>query len=423
MAEKRYDWKNGPAEIQQHSIAKHNILRSYLAAYFETLITSPAQTEFRLTIVDAFAGGGLYVHQDTRKPVKGSPIIFLDAAREAESVINRDRRNPVSLKIDYFFIDEDRNACAHLDKVLREEGYGNQIGSTVHIRNAKFQDEVTNIVDFIGKKSPRKGRSIFSLDQYGYKDVPTDLIRGILARLPRAEIILTFAVDALINFADSNGVTQELLAGIGIPNVLQGKTWDEIKSSGKDWRLFVQSSMYRSLVSRCGAKHYTPFFVRNKQGHGDYWLIHLSQHHRARDVMTEVHWANNNYFIHYGGAGLDMFQMVGYDPRGDAAFTGQSGLGFEFDDPARTASIAALSEQIPHRVYAHDDGVSFGELFIATCNESPASAAIYRSAIGVLMEQRIVEIVTVGGGARRSAKALDASDRILPPRQRRLFAG
>jgi hypothetical protein len=40
----------------------------------------------------------------------------------------------------------------------------------------------------------------------------------------------------------------------------------------------------------------------------------MSQHHRARDVMTEVHWANNNYFIHYGGAGLDMFQMVGYDP-------------------------------------------------------------------------------------------------------------
>ena len=36
--------------------------------------------------------------------------------------------------------------------------------------------------------------------------------------------------------------------------------------------------------------------------------------------MTEVHWANNNYFIHYGGAGLDMFQMVGYDPVHDASY-------------------------------------------------------------------------------------------------------
>lgn len=421
MAERRYDWRNGPAEIQQHSIAKHNVLRSYLSEYFQTLVAAPGQQEFRLTIVDAFAGGGLYVHQDTREPVKGSPFIFLEAVREANFKINRDRRNLVDLKVDYFFIDEDRRACAHLDKVLREEGFGDQIGSTVQIRNARFQDEVTNIIDFIAKKSPRNGRSIFSLDQYGYKDVPTDLIRGIFARLPRAEIILTFAVDSLLNFASSNGITQDLLASIGVPDVLQGRTWDEIKSSDKDWRFFVQSSLYRSLVSRCGAKHWTPFFVRNKQGHGDYWLIHLSQHHRARDVMTEVHWAHNNYFIHYGGAGLEMFQMIGYDPGSDAAFKGQSGLGFEFDDVARKASIAALNEQIPHRVYAHDDGVSFGELFISTCNESPASAAIYRSSIGELMKQGIVEVITAGGGARKSAKTLDASDRILPPRQRRLF--
>ena len=84
-----------------------------------------------------------------------------------------------------------------------------------------------------------------------------------------------------------------------------------------------------------GARHFTPFFIRNRGGHGDYWLIHMSQHHRARDVMTEVHWANNNYFIHYGGAGLDMFQMVGYDPVHDASYLQQSPLGFEFDDVAQ----------------------------------------------------------------------------------------
>ena len=163
MPENRYDWKNGPAEIQQHSIAKHNVLRSYLAAYFQTLVSSPAQEEFRLTIVDAFAGGGLYVHQDTRELVKGSPSIFLNATREAEFRINRDRRSPVKFEVDYFFIDEDRHACTHLDKVLREEGYGDQIGRTIHLKHAKFQDEARGIIDFIRKKSPRNGRSILPL--------------------------------------------------------------------------------------------------------------------------------------------------------------------------------------------------------------------------------------------------------------------
>lgn len=52
--------------IQQHSIAKHRILQSYLAAYFKTLVSSPNQDLLRLkALVDGFAGGGLYVHNDT----------------------------------------------------------------------------------------------------------------------------------------------------------------------------------------------------------------------------------------------------------------------------------------------------------------------------------------------------------------------
>ena len=71
--------------------------------------------------------------------------------------------------------------------------------------------------------------------------------------------------------------------------------------------------------------------------------------------MTEVHWDNNNYFIHYGGAGLDMFHMVGYDPDHDSVQKGQFELGFEFDDVARNASIASLVEQIPRLIYANDE--------------------------------------------------------------------
>ena len=305
MALKQYNWKDGPDLIQQHSVAKHRILQAYLAAYFKTLVSSHTQEEMRLTLVDGFAGGGLYVHSDTKETVKGSPFIFLEATREAEYLINKDRRKKVDLRVDYHFVEPDKHAHQHLDKVLREAGYGDRIGNGIFLRHAKFQDEADSIIEFIKKKSPRNGRSIFSLDQYGYKDVPTDLIRKIFAKLPSAEVILTFGVDSFINFASDGKLTQRLLDGMGVPGVLQGRSIDEIKESERDWRLFIQSALYRSLVENCGARHYTPFFIRNRNGHGDYWLIHLSQHHRARDVMTEVHWANNNYFIHYGGAGLD----------------------------------------------------------------------------------------------------------------------
>ena len=421
MPRKPYNWKDGPDLIQPHSVAKHKILQSYLAAYFRTLVSSPNQDELRLTLVDGFAGGGTYLHSDTRELVNGSPFIFLDATHEADFLINEGRQKRVDLKVDYFFIEADRHAHSHLDKVLRAAGYGAQIEKTIHLRHAKFQDEAESIIDFIKRKSPRNGRSIFALDQYGYKEVPTQLIQKIFSLLPSAEVILTFGVDSFANYASDKKLTQALLKEIGIPDVLQGRTIEEIKNSEKDWRLFIQSGLYRALVTRCGAKYYTPFFIRNKRGHGDYWLIHLSQHHVARDVMTDVHWENSNYFIHYAGSGLDMFRMIGYDPDHDAARKGQSKLGFEFDDVARKGSVAALNEQIPQRVYANNEGLSFGELYATTCNDSPASANIYRESIGQLIEQKYIEVVSADGVKRRSGQQIKASDQIKVPSQGSFF--
>ena len=121
MTQKHYNWKNGPDVIQQHSIAKHRILESYLAAYFQTLVSSPNQDVLKLTLVDGFAGGGLYTHNDTRELVKGSPLICLNATKEADFLINKDRRKPVKLDVSYFFVEADRHAHLHLDKVLRDE--------------------------------------------------------------------------------------------------------------------------------------------------------------------------------------------------------------------------------------------------------------------------------------------------------------
>lgn len=382
---------------------------------------SPRQDVLRLTLVDGFAGGGEYFHSDTNELVLGSPFICLDAAREAETLLNLKRTKPLHFDINYFFIEANRNAYFHLAKMIEEHGYSSQLGNSIHLRQAKFQDEANSIIDFIKKKSPRTGRSIFVLDQYGYKDVPTGLIQNIFKNLPSAEIILTFGVDSFLNFASDKEITQGLIDALGIKDPWQGKSLQEIKSSDREWRLFIQSNLYRNLTTACGAEYFTPFFIRNKKGHGDYWLIHMSQHHRARDVMTEVHWSNQNHFIHYGGAGLNMFNMVGYDPDQDAVFTGQTELGFEFDDFAREASIGSLMKQIPRLIYADDSGLSFGELFAKTCNGTPASSSIYKEALGRLVDQKELNVVGVDGGLRRMGSRVNNSDQIIAPPQRSLI--
>ena len=99
MAEVHYEWAPGETypKIQQHSIAKHEILRAYLTAYIQTLISNPNREEFRLALIDGFAGGGVYQHAYNGKELLGSPFIILDAVKEASFLINEDRYKPVRL--------------------------------------------------------------------------------------------------------------------------------------------------------------------------------------------------------------------------------------------------------------------------------------------------------------------------------------
>ncbi|GHH61613.1 three-Cys-motif partner protein TcmP [[Pseudomonas] boreopolis] len=378
-------------------------------AYLQTLVAGPGQDAISLTLVDGFAGGGLYVHEDTRLPVLGSPFVFLQATQEAEALLSLDRKKPLQFKLDYFFVEKERQAHAYLLKNLAERGYYNRVDRDIRVLHGTFEQHYPQILSFIHRKNPRVGRSIFLLDQYGYKDVPTSQIRQIFDRLPRAEVILTFAVDSFINFAGDNPATSLQLKRLDIPDLLKGRTFEEIKSNEKDVRLYIQSCMYQALVASCGAKYFTVFFIRTT-GHGDYWLVHLSQHHRARDVMTTVHWNNNNHFIHYGGAGLQMFRTLGYTTKDDADFTGQGELGFCFDKLASDASIRALARQIAPLVHERQDGITFEELFSSHCNSSPADSARYRQAIEQLIEHKELVVVGDRGAHRHRASTIGERD-------------
>ena len=46
-----------PPNIQPHGKAKLAVLRSYLRAYFDRLNVNPGREEFKLDLVDGFAGG------------------------------------------------------------------------------------------------------------------------------------------------------------------------------------------------------------------------------------------------------------------------------------------------------------------------------------------------------------------------------
>lgn len=397
MNHNHYNWSNGPAELKDHSKTKHELLSAYLFKYLLTLNKFVGKTEFRLTIVDGFSGGGLY--ENSGEIIPGSPLIALETVRAAASVINDGRSNAVKLDVDYWFVDSSSSACDFLKETLRQRNW--LPSNDIRIVNSKFTLSLDAILTTIRRKSPISGRSIFVLDQYGYSEVPLEALRRIFRALPKAEIILTFHFDSLARYASDSNL-RAIETTLGMDSLFGNASIKDIKRERpKTWRAYLQSLLYHRITRGAGAKYYTPFFIKSDTGGGDYWLLHLSMHSMARDVMTGVHWELANRFVHYGGAGIDMFH-AGYITSADTRFCGQTG--FSFDVDARSQSIEALTKQIP-KLIDERPGISVAELYADVCNSMPATKAQLKDALSILSAHGEITVMSVQDTQRRRSRA------------------
>jgi hypothetical protein len=182
-----------------------------------------------------------------------------------------------------------------------------------------------------------------------------------------------------------------------------------------NWRFAVQALLHQQLVEKSGAKFFTPFFIRSKDAHRDLWLIHLSNHFRARDVMTGLHWTENRSFAHYGGPGL---MMLGYDQDFDECV---AGLPFLFDDDALIRTRESLLNQLPARLAKFKDAVPFHEFFAGLTNETPATTDIVKNVLATLQSDGEIEIHDESGTVQRKAGVQRHNDILRRPARRTLF--
>lgn len=414
MADPHHDWRVGEPEpiIRAHSLAKHRVLEQYLLRYVDVLTSNLRIPEFRLTLVDGFAGGGLYRDWQTKERRFGSPLLMLRAMRDANvSAQTRRSRKDFHLDVEYFFVEKSPDAFAFLQAVIRDSEFRHLAPDRVKLFNDEFINCVHPIINHIRNRG-RGSRAIFLLDQCGYAEVPFLAIREILSTLGNAEIILTFAADSLIDYLGAQNSMQPTLTRLGLD-----LTPEQLMSAKQhaNWRLAIQILLHRELIKNSGAKFFTPFFVRSKDAHRDLWLIHLSNHARARDVMTELHWVENRSFAHYGGPGL---MMLGYDQDCDERISGQS---FLFDDIALTRTKESLVGQLPERISRHGDGITFSTFFAELTNETPATSDIIKAALADLLIEGEIEIRDETGLVQRQSGVQRRSDVLKRSAQKSLF--
>lgn len=412
-----YDWVvgNPPPPLKRHSEVKHALLRNYLVEYFLTLVSLPQQEKIRLTIVDGFCGGGLYINEDGVE-VPGSPLVILEAIKEAAVLVNvrQDRRKPIQIDLELICIDECSYALAFLRKTLEQRGYGADLAADrIRLVQGDFARHCSAAIQRAHDRSRVSGRALFVLDQYGYSAVPVACLRDIFAKLKHAEVLLTFYIDSLINYLSEKNLA-DFERSVGIRTSLSAQEIDEVKQS-PSWRVHLQSSLYQDLTSQCSARFFTPFFIRPERGHGDFWLLHLSQHWKARDVMAGTHWLHHNHFAHYGRPGFHMF-TTGYIGKFDDE--GKLQMGFDFSEMAATVSKDTMMEQIPTMLFNGAEGMTFEQFFLQLINTTPATRSMVESTLLALNEGGDITILDETGGASKARVRLKPEHVLRLPSQR-----
>ena len=248
-----------PPQIESHSKAKLRVLRSYLRAYFDRLNVNPQREEFRLDLVDGFAGGGLFA--DGAATMAGTPIIMLEETAAATKRLNEGRVKPLNVNCRFYFVDKEAAHTAHLSNVIKEREL--DAAERVTVRTGRFEDEVDGILQSIKARQPRAGRALFLLDQTGFGQVELALVQQIFSELAAAEVILTFAADALINHL---ATTPQIVSAVRPLELDESRIRELIRARDENTsRAVVQRALRDHVRHGTGAVYDTPFFIRPDQ--------------------------------------------------------------------------------------------------------------------------------------------------------------
>ncbi|OSQ34435.1 three-Cys-motif partner protein TcmP [Thalassospira sp. MCCC 1A01428] len=411
---KNFMWKSGRPlpRIESHTLRKLEVLKNYLDVYFDTVVSTPASDCLNITLVDGFAGGGAY--QNGEGVADGSPLVLLNAVNRARERLNQNRKKPLEINARFFFIDDNKYHIEALRERLWQEGFGSQIGHGIEIIHGKFSEKLPDILSYI-KLGQRAGRSIFLLDQFGYLDAPMESINLIFSNLKRPEVLLTFAIDGLLNYLQETSSELEKFRQFGITDQFISE-WNANKDDESLGRLVTQRTLMANIQMRSGSEFFTPFMLWSPTDKRWMMFVHLSRHQAARDKMLGVHWSEQNYFKHIGPGSIF---SLGFDVR---LIETKDSL-FSFADQDKAIMNDQLLENLPLEIRRYMTGgkLPVNVLLKNIANRTAATNNDLFEGLMNLARYREIDIFSKEEKIKRPGSKVDLSDTLAIPPQLTLF--
>ena len=255
-----------------HTVAKIEILRGYLNAYFP--IVGSSQRGKPILIVDGFAGPGEYENHPS-----GSPVIAVETTLQWLD-FPRWIAGPVHLA----FIEQDEERFSHLQSKL--SGIDNSPRLQIHFLNCSFSEGIAQLR--LKVRAPfESGSPLFVfIDPFGATGAPFSVVREILCS-PCSEVFINLDGDGIARIfrAGERAKSEETLN-----DIFGDDSWKQ-ELNANDFGVQcrqVRDLYIRKLRQLHRVKYVFPFEMQTKSGALNYFLIFASQHYQGLTKMKEA---------------------------------------------------------------------------------------------------------------------------------------
>lgn len=268
--------------IDQHTKAKHELLRRYLGAWFPILASSGWHR--RVLFLDGFAGPGVYADGEP-----GSPLIAL-----ATLVDHPHFERLSSTEFVFIFVEADAQRYASLEETIAGFWSARQGGQPQNVRvelyNDEFADVAHQLVTLMREQKKQLAPTLAFIDPFGWSGVPLALIADLLS-FDRCEVLFNFMFDSVNRFvADERpGIERHFADLFGTEEAEHRAAASRI---GDERKGFLRDMYMRRLHELGGFRYVRSFELMDvERGRTAYFLMFGTRHHKGLEVMKDAMWA------------------------------------------------------------------------------------------------------------------------------------
>jgi three-Cys-motif partner protein len=258
-------------QMDEHTRAKHEILRRYLAAWLP-IMTS---TNGRIIYLDGFAGPGTYERGEP-----GSPIIAIDTFLDHKYAPLRDR------EVLFFFIEQKHDRCEHLRHLLEQRTLPSK--TKTEVCEGLFDETLTALLDKLESQQLRIAPTFAFIDPFGYSHTPMKTIKRLMSH-PKCEVLITFMYEEINRFLDADYTTKKAQYD-ALFGTAEWNTITQTASTPQERRERLHDLYQDQLGKVAGIKYIRSFCMRNKHNNIDYFLFFGTNSLTGMEKMKESMW-------------------------------------------------------------------------------------------------------------------------------------